>query len=107
MEAQKSSKIKKIYCFPGNAGTNELAENIEIDLNNFEEINFNSIPLKIMDFLGREAKIGKDIPLIYFYNNGVVIIVRNLFLISSFPLINCGSLFKSNLFKSTTQNSVH
>jgi hypothetical protein len=41
-------------------------------LNNFEEINFNSIPLKIMDFLGREAEIGKDIPLIYFYNNGVV-----------------------------------
>ena len=35
---KKSSKIKKIYCFPGNAGTNELAENIEIDLNNFEEI---------------------------------------------------------------------
>ena len=38
------------------------------------------------------------------YNNSVVIIVRNLFLISSFPLINCGSLFKSFLFKSTTQN---
>ena len=35
---KKSPKVDKIYCFPGNAGTNELAENIEIDLNNFEEI---------------------------------------------------------------------
>ena len=41
-------------------------------LNNFEDINFNSIPLKIMDFLGREVDVGKDVPLIYFYNNGVV-----------------------------------
>lgn len=41
-------------------------------LNNFEDINFNSIPLKIMDFLGREVYVGKDVPLIYFYNNGVV-----------------------------------
>ena len=29
---KKSSKIEKIYCFPGNAGTSELAENIDIDI---------------------------------------------------------------------------
>ena len=34
----KSKKIDKIYCFPGNAGTSELAENINLDLNNFENI---------------------------------------------------------------------
>ena len=35
---KKSSKIEKIYCFPGNAGTSELAENIEIDISDFEKI---------------------------------------------------------------------
>ena len=33
-----SNKIDKIYCFPGNAGTAEIAENININLENFEEI---------------------------------------------------------------------
>ena len=33
---KKSTKVKEIYCFPGNAGTNEIAKNIELDLNNFE-----------------------------------------------------------------------
>ncbi len=35
---KNSHKIDKIYCFPGNAGTLKLAENIEIDLDNFEKI---------------------------------------------------------------------
>ena len=30
---QKSKNIEKIYCFPGNAGTSFIAENIEIELN--------------------------------------------------------------------------
>ena len=33
-----SSKIKKIFCFPGNAGTKKIAENIDLDLENFEAI---------------------------------------------------------------------
>ena len=33
---KKSAKIDKIFCFPGNAGTKEIAENINIDLENFE-----------------------------------------------------------------------
>tara|TARA_B100000886_G_scaffold60601_1_gene37472 strand:+ start:7 stop:1269 length:1263 start_codon:yes stop_codon:yes gene_type:complete len=34
----KSKKVSKIYCIPGNAGTREIAENINIDLNNFEKL---------------------------------------------------------------------
>ena len=34
----ESPKVSKIYCIPGNAGTSEIAENIEIDINNFNEI---------------------------------------------------------------------
>ena len=33
-----SNKIDKIFCFPGNAGTAEIAENVNINLNNFEYI---------------------------------------------------------------------
>ena len=33
-----SSKISKIYCIPGNAGTQQLAENIDLDIDNFEKI---------------------------------------------------------------------
>ena len=35
---KRSSKINKIYCFPGNAGTQKIAENIKINLSNFEII---------------------------------------------------------------------
>ena len=34
----KSSKINKIYCIPGNAGTDEIATNIFADINDFDEI---------------------------------------------------------------------
>ena len=33
---KKSTKVKEIYCFPGNAGTSKIAKNIELDLNDFE-----------------------------------------------------------------------
>jgi len=33
---KKSTKIKEIYCFPGNAGTARIARNIKLDLNNFD-----------------------------------------------------------------------
>ena len=35
---KNSNKISKIFCFPGNAGTSEIAENIILDLDNFENI---------------------------------------------------------------------
>ena len=44
---KKSPKIEKIYCFPGNAGTSELAENVSIDLNDFNKIKEFSISNKI------------------------------------------------------------
>ena len=35
---KKSKKISKIFCFPGNAGTSEIAENIDINLEKFEQL---------------------------------------------------------------------
>ncbi|MDC3028331.1 phosphoribosylamine--glycine ligase [Candidatus Pelagibacter sp.] len=55
----KSNKIEKIYCFPGNAGTGQIAENIEIDLDNFENLK-NFILSKKIDFL----IIGPEKPLV-------------------------------------------
>ena len=58
-----SQKVSKIYCLPGNAGTQELAENINLDINDFE---------KILKFL-KESKVdlvivGPEKPLV----NGIV-----------------------------------
>ena len=46
----KSKKVNKIYCFPGNAGTSLIAENIDLELDNFQ---------KLKDFI-----LGKEIDLI-------------------------------------------
>ena len=35
---KNSTKIQKIYCFPGNAGTAKIAKNIEIDISDFNKI---------------------------------------------------------------------
>ena len=32
---KQSDKVKKIYCFPGNAGTSEIATNVELNINDF------------------------------------------------------------------------
>ena len=59
LSLKNSDKIKKIFCFPGNAGTNAIATNINIDLKNFE---------KLKDFiLGNEIDfiiIGPEKPLV-------------------------------------------
>ncbi len=34
----KSSKLEKLYCIPGNAGTDSIAENVELDFYNFESL---------------------------------------------------------------------
>tara|TARA_B100000787_G_scaffold37568_1_gene26456 strand:+ start:10 stop:1275 length:1266 start_codon:yes stop_codon:yes gene_type:complete len=44
---KKSPKIENIYCFPGNAGTSEIAENVDIDISNFAKIKEFSIINKI------------------------------------------------------------
>ncbi len=56
---KNSDKIKQIYCFPGNAGTNTIAKNIDIDLNNFEKLKDFIIHNKI-DFV----IIGPEKPLV-------------------------------------------
>ena len=35
---KKSIKIKEIFCFPGNAGTEKIATNINLDIDNFEKL---------------------------------------------------------------------
>ncbi len=59
----ESPLSKRIFCFPGNAGTSNFATNINIDVNNFKEIlrliKFNNIKLVI---------VGPEEPLV----NGIV-----------------------------------
>ena len=59
----KSTKIEKIYCIPGNAGTSELAENVSLNINDFKTI---------YDFLKKNnvnfVVVGPEDPLV----NGIV-----------------------------------
>ena len=34
----KSKKVNKIFCMPGNGGTENISKNIKIDINDFQEI---------------------------------------------------------------------
>ena len=56
---KQSRSVKKIYCIPGNAGTSEICENLEVDLNNFEEL-YKVVISKKIDLL----VIGPEIPLV-------------------------------------------
>ena len=38
LSLKNSQKVEKIYCIPGNAGTQKIAENIEIEFNNFVKL---------------------------------------------------------------------
>tara|TARA_B100000900_G_scaffold270824_1_gene231272 strand:- start:3041 stop:4306 length:1266 start_codon:yes stop_codon:yes gene_type:complete len=60
---KKSNKIDKIFCLPGNAGTEDIAINVQIDLNNFELIK-NFVLDKKIDLV----VIGPEQPLV----NGLV-----------------------------------
>ncbi len=48
----KSKKLKKIFCIPGNAGTENIAKNVKLDPNNFSKLlkflRFNKINLVIV-----------------------------------------------------------
>ncbi len=37
---KQSSLIKNLYCIPGNAGTSDIAINVNIDLLNFKKLEF-------------------------------------------------------------------
>ena len=60
---KQSKKVNKIYCFPGNAGTSDIATNIIIDLYNFENVK-NFILEKKIDLV----IVGPEKPLV----NGIV-----------------------------------
>ena len=47
LSIKQSSKVEKIYCFPGNAGTSKIAQNVEIDLSDFNKIKEYSIANEI------------------------------------------------------------
>ena len=69
----ESKKVNKVYCFPGNAGTNLIATNIEIKVNEFEKIKDFVLSNKI-DFL----VVGPEKPLVdgivnYFQKNNIKI----------------------------------
>ena len=60
---KKSKKVNRIYCIPGNAGTQSIAENIDIDFNNFKNLE-NFIKLNKIDIV----IVGPEKPLV----NGIV-----------------------------------
>ena len=74
----KQSKIvDKIYCIPGNAGTNLIAENLDIETNDFEKIKKISIEKKIELLV-----VGPEKPLVdgisdYFKNTNIKIFGPN------------------------------
>ena len=56
----ESKLINKIFCFPGNAGTSQLATNIEVDILNFKKI------LKLVKFFKIDLVIvGPEEPLVH------------------------------------------
>tara|TARA_B110001450_G_scaffold208869_1_gene199670 strand:+ start:253 stop:1515 length:1263 start_codon:yes stop_codon:yes gene_type:complete len=63
LNLKNSSKIDKIFCFPGNAGTSEIAENVILNLDNFEDIK-NFVIEKKIDLV----VVGPEKPLV----NGLV-----------------------------------
>ena len=54
-----SKTVKKIYCFPGNAGTSQIAENVVLDLENFNDLK-NFINLNKIDVI----VVGPEKPLV-------------------------------------------
>ena len=56
---KQSSKIKKLICIPGNAGTKNIAENIKEDISNFKAL-YKIIKQKNIDIV----IIGPEQPLV-------------------------------------------
>ncbi len=56
---KQSNRVNNIYCFPGNAGTSEICENINININEFEKLHEFVIKKKIHLLI-----IGPEVPLV-------------------------------------------
>ena len=59
----KSKKVSKIFCFPGNAGTSNIAQNVNLDPNNFHELESYCVKKDI-----KMLVVGPEKPLV----NGIV-----------------------------------
>ena len=79
LSIKKSPKVHKIYCFPGNAGTSNIAENIEIDLSDFNKIKEFSIKNEIGLLI-----VGPEKPLV----DGIVDFFRDIRLFHHFSSIS-------------------
>ena len=86
---EKSSKIEKIYCFPGNAGTSGIAENIELDISDFNKIKEFSISNKIDLII-----VGPEKPLV----DGIVDFFKNTEIDIFGPDKFCSQLEGSKIF---------
>ena len=85
----KSKKTKKIFCIPGNAGTAKIAENLELDINNFN---------LIYEFIRREeidlVIVGPEKPLV----DGIVDYLRKKNIDVFGPKKNSAMLEGSKIF---------
>jgi len=68
LQISKSKKLRKLYCIPGNAGTNLIAKNIDLKLDNFNEI-YNFLKAKEIDLV----IVGPEKPLV----DGIVDFLKN------------------------------
>ena len=58
----KSKKVSKIFCFPGNAGTDSISQNVNLDPDNFSELEKHCIEKKIkLLVVGPEKPLVKGI----------------------------------------------
>ena len=58
-QISKSPKIEKIYCIPGNAGTSMVAENVKIEIDDFNKI-YNFVKINQLDLV----IVGPEKPLV-------------------------------------------
>lgn len=56
---KQSNKINNLYCLPGNAGTSEISQNIDVDINDFNKL-YEIIKNKKIDIL----VVGPEMPLV-------------------------------------------
>ena len=77
LQISKSKKLDKLYCIPGNAGTNLIAKNIDLKLNNFSKV-YNFLKVEKIDLV----IIGPEKPLVdgivdYLYKKNIKVFGPN------------------------------
>ncbi len=77
LQISKSKKLYKLYCIPGNAGTNLIAKNIDLKLNNFLDV-YNFLKVEKIDLV----IVGPEKPLVdgivdYLYKKNIKVFGPN------------------------------